>query len=1319
MKHLKRLLTVAIAALIVSGSVATSAQADTLVSNTGSNLVFLPGSSADYQKLKGNTFIQGFRTGPNPTGYRFEGLSIYFSATSYATGTLDVKLWKGLHPGALINRLIRSRSADTYVTRILPGETGFSASKQITLDPNTNYHVTVTARNTSAYASLGLFLRNSTGEDSDKEDGFSISDFSKKFGDDSRSFYPLKLSIMGVKEAPAPPPARYDYIKIRGKAFSQGFTTGSNAGGYSLEEVRLRFGFYAEGSLDITVREGSKTGSVLDHLGKRGSLSVLWRISAGEERFYPPYPNQPTLKPDTDYFLIVSAPNTADYTNLELVFINNKSAVDDGDFTIHATSSSSGRAGLNPIWMSVKRTKKAAPPPPPPARPAPPAITNLVATPGSGQITLAWTAPDTGAGPMLERYQMQTKEGSGSWGSWETLVLDRSLDHPYRRGSSVTHTVSGLTSGTQYYYRVRAGIRARPAANCCGVYSEPSNEASAVPTAPAPVAPTVPPPAAPPAGTPTAEFRVAPTGHDGRTRFTFELHFSENMPGLSYKTLRDSAFTIANGRVSGVRRLTQGSNQRWKLTVVPAGTQTVQITLPITTDCQGTGAVCVGNRPLSTPVEMNIPGPGGTPVAPPPPPPAPPPAPAITAEFRAIPTEHDGRTQFTLELHFSENIPGLSYKTLRDSAFTIANGRVSGARRLTQGSNQRWAVNVVPNTLETVTVHLPATTRCNARGAVCTPDRRKLAEEVEATIPGPPGVRIADASAAEGTDATLDFTVTLDRAAKTTVTMAYTTRNGSAQAGSDYTASSGTLSFAPGETTKTIAVPILDDSIDEGDETLTVWLSNATGARIVAGAGAARGTISNSDPLQEMWLSRFGRTAASHVIDAVSERLSEPLASAQVTVGGQRIDLARVSEKNGVATTAAGLLRSIGSGQRAPSLLGSTFHLSSEGNGSGGPDYTAWGRITAGGFDGEEMSETVKTRIDGDVTTGIVGADVTWKRWLAGVAVSASEGKGTFGQAGGLVDEGQGTVESSLTSVQPYARFEVNERVSAWGLLGFGSGEMTMTEAAHGQRFKTITRTDIGMRLGAAGIRGALLEADEEGGIDLALKADALLARFDWEKVSNEKDTRVGSNRLRLALDGSRAFTLENGAVLKPSVELGLRHDSGDAETGAGIELGGRLRYINAVSGLSVEASARTLIAHEASGFEEWGISGAIRLDPGASGRGLSFTLAPTLGVTSSKTEQMWSMTDARALGTRDEAFKADVVLNAEVGYGVTVGHGRFTGTPYAGLGLSESTQDYKLGWRLTAGEGNPFTLGLEGTRNESAGATPEHGVMLRGELKW
>ena len=553
-----------------------------------------------------------------------------------------------------------------------------------------------------------------------------------------------------------------------------------------------------------------------------------------------------------------------------------------------------------------------------------------------------------------------------------------------------------------------------------------------------------------------------------------------------------------------------------------------------------------------------------------------------------------------------------------------------------------------------------------------------------------------------------------------------------------------------GEKTKTVNVPVLDDAVDEGEETFTFRLSNATGARI--GDGEATGTIVNDDPLQKMWLSRFGRTVASHLTDAVSDRLANPLTGAELSVGGQRVDLAATQDGEAVAQALTGFARALGAreapgpedegapggwlGERgagwndaaaasAPRrmtgrelLLGSAFHLAREGDG-GGPGLAAWGRVTVGGFDGEAPADDGNVRVDGDVTTGILGADAEWNRLLAGVAVSLSEGEGTFAHPG--VDSG--TIESSLTTVSPYARLRLSERVSAWGLVGFGTGDMTIVQEANDRgQPERVTRTDIEMRMGAVGGRGALLEADETGGIDLALKADAFYVETEAEAVSNEGNTTADASRVRLALEASRSFETGGGGVLTPGLELGVRHDGGDAETGTGVELGGRVSWADADSGLSMEARVRTLVAHEDSGYREWGASGAVRLAPGAAGRGLSFSLAPTWGAASSGVDRLWSARDARGLAP-DGDFEPERRLQGELGYGLAAFGGRFTGTPNLGLGLSDGARDWRLGWRLTpaAQDRSGFELNLDAIRRESAGddEAPEHGVMLRGALRW
>ncbi|NYZ22416.1 cellulase family glycosylhydrolase [Azospirillum oleiclasticum] len=89
--------------------------------------------------------------------------------------------------------------------------------------------------------------------------------------------------------------------------------------------------------------------------------------------------------------------------------------------------------------------------------------------------------------------------------------------------------------------------------------------------------------------------------------------------------------------------------------------------------------------------------------------------------------------------------------------------------------------------------------------------------------------------------AEMAFTVTLSKAAAQTVTLDYTTTDGTAKAGQDYVAAKGTLSFAPGETTKQVKVTVLGDSDSSEQETFGLKLSNPEHATI--GIGVAAGNI--------------------------------------------------------------------------------------------------------------------------------------------------------------------------------------------------------------------------------------------------------------------------------------------------------------------------------------------------------------------------------------------------------------------------------------------------------------------------------------------
>ena len=112
------------------------------------------------------------------------------------------------------------------------------------------------------------------------------------------------------------------------------------------------------------------------------------------------------------------------------------------------------------------------------------------------------------------------------------------------------------------------------------------------------------------------------------------------------------------------------------------------------------------------------------------------PPPPLTASLENVATSHDGESVFTFELRFSEEF-GISYKTLRDRAFTVTGGTVKKAQRLEQGSNIGWRITVRPDGDGQVVIVLPETTDCDAQGAICTEDGRKLFHRLELTVGGP------------------------------------------------------------------------------------------------------------------------------------------------------------------------------------------------------------------------------------------------------------------------------------------------------------------------------------------------------------------------------------------------------------------------------------------------------------------------------------------------------------------------------------------------------------------------------------------------------
>ena len=376
----------------------------------------------------------------------------------------------------------------------------------------------------------------------------------------------------------------------------------------------------------------------------------------------------------------------------------------------------------------------------------------------------------------------------------------------------------------------------------------------------------------------TAAFENVPSNHDGSSAFTLRMAFSEDVE-ITPEAMRDHALTVIGGAVTEAHRVDERSDL-WEFTVEPSSSGEVSILVSAGRACAEIGALCTSDgRMLSTGLGRSVPGPASLP--------------PLTASFVSVPAEHDGSGKFWLELTFDAPVAQGSRKHIR-ALLGVTGGVVKKLRRKA-GRLDHWKIRVEPSSHDAVTVSLAPSPACGETGAVCTPDGRTFTTAIATRIQGPPGLTVADAEVDEEANAVLAFAVTLSRAPSGTVTVDYATADGTATAGSDYTARSGTLTFAAGETGKTVSVPVLDDAHDEGSETLTLTLSSPSGAYIED--GVATGTINNSDLMPKAWLGRFGRTVADQVLDAVEGRMTASrVAGTELSVAGRRISGAGASD---------------------------------------------------------------------------------------------------------------------------------------------------------------------------------------------------------------------------------------------------------------------------------------------------------------------------------------------------------------------------------------------------------------------------------------
>ena len=993
--------------------------------------------------------------------------------------------------------------------------------------------------------------------------------------------------------------------------------------------------------------------------GLRPFLRHEYRQQAGSGTVsdWTPIPDSAATEPNAGSYTVTGLSNGTTYT-----------------FEVRAVSA----VGEGPASNTARATPQLVTVPPPP--------TNLTAEADDAQVTLAWTRGGDGGRPLTEHQYRQSLDDGGTWAAWTPIPTSAPGEAYVTR-----YTVRGLSNGTIYTFQVRA-------VNELGVGAV-SNTAQARPTGEPTIvalALTSDPDAAD--GSPdddtyirgatvevTVTFSEAVTVR-GRPQLTLDLGGTRAPAAYVRGTGTPHvvfAYTIKAGDVDS-----DGLAIPADALTLPAGatlqnlagTRDARVTHPAVP--AQAGHRVDGVPPTLAAAELDL---TQTP-------------PVLVLTFSkplapyAVPVPED----FTIAVERPGDYT-VTDVALDGATVTLTLTRAGAENTRATGTLMlAWAG--AENTRATVTYSPGRSPLQDMQGnAVAAFQNESLTVLVDVTLSELtlPGVPLTPAFAPDR----LSYTATVaPHVAALTLTATPTDP-------------AATVALTPADADT--ATPAHDVALLFGRTTLQVTVTGVdTLTRQTYTVTVTRRVV--SAPGLTAWLARFGRTVATQVTDAVGTRLrAAPGQGSQVTVGGYRLPL---GERG--AGAAPGSSRwgadSAGAAGRGPDprrgqprqvtlrdlLVGSTFQLTlgRDAAASTGPRVTAWGRIGTLQFNGH--ADTLA--VDGDVLTGTLGVDGAWDRWLAGVAVSHSRGDGALTQAGAQAYDG--ALEQTLTSLQPYLRYAVTDRLMVWGLVGYGWGELTVAPAP-GVR----ATTDTALLLGAVGSRGILLAAPEHEGFELATRTDVMLMRMTADAAAAgllpAEDAAV--HRLRLVLEGSRAVTWAEGRTLRPAAEIGLRHDWGDAETGLGVEVGGQVQYADPGYGLTVDAGARVLLAHAASAYQEWGAWGTVRLAPG--GQGLALTLTPAWGATTSGVEGLWARPTPAGLAPAGPRRAPGGRLHAEVGYAFAPGNLGVV-TPYAGTVLATGpARTWRLGtrWQVGGRRLSGLDIILEGQRQNAAGPQP------------
>lgn len=349
-------------------------------------------------------------------------------------------------------------------------------------------------------------------------------------------------------------------------------------------------------------------------------------------------------------------------------------------------------------------------------------------------------------------------------------------------------------------------------------------------------------------------------------------------------------------------------------------------------------------------------------------------------------------------------------------------------------------------------------------------------------------------------------------------------------------------------------------------------------------------TADRIERLNKTILPRFAASVASGIVQSISDRME--------AINSNRADFYRTGSTD-LRSIATNGLASIANGAAASRSFGGSI--------------SAWG-----GVDKSSMSSTGdNVHWDGSILHVVTGSDFQPVNSLH-IGLSASHATASYNVTDLAWDyEIEGHYRTGMTNITPYIGWTPTRNVSAWIAGSYGIGEIEIEESP-----LDIRTSSTGMATIAAGLVSRLTST-EFGGI--SLRAEGWNANLNVDQDQDFKPVTLNLRRVRTALEWQRISRLNGGHEFTLLANGGLRHDfNANADNNSGFEFGGGAAYTSPSRRMRITATSRMLVATDAD-YNEWGIGGAVFLEPPPATGGIAITAAPAYGPHEARIDQLWN----------------------------------------------------------------------------------------------